>query len=321
MEVLNLDPGQNHADNVYGITGSAIVAQSPIAASWRRSLVYHGLNPEAQQRPCALTASELNKAKDRISELLSLAQPALDRLFCALGDSGCCVIMTDADGVVCDIRCKPGDQEEFTAVGLHRGGVWREETEGTNGIGTCLAEKQPVIVHRSQHFHTRNTEMSCIDAPIFDHRGRLIAALDVSTCRSDHTESNARIMAMVVNDAARHIEAQLFHAAYSEARIVVAEAGLKSGPVLLAIDQDDLIVGATRAARKLFKLRDGWSSTPRPANDVLVGRRQRSDISTAIRGEVQRALARSKGNISEAAKDLGIGRATMYRRLKSLGLR
>ncbi len=321
MDVLNLESGKNHADIVFGATGSAVAAQSPIAASWRRSLVYHGLNPEARKRPCAVTALELDRARERISDLQAIAQPALDHVFAAVGDSGCCVILTDADGIVCDMRCKPGDRDVFTSVGLHRGGVWAEDTEGTNGIGTCLAENRPVIVHRNQHFHTRNTDMSCIDAPIYDHRGRLVAALDVSSCRSDHTESNARIVAMVVNDAARHIEAQLFHAAYPETRIVVAEAGFNRGPVLLAIDQDDLIIGATRAARKLFALSDGCSSAPRPANDVLVGSRQRSDISTAVRGELQRALARSRGNISEAAKDLGIGRATLYRHLKTVGLR
>ena len=47
-------------------------------------------------------------------------------------------------------------------------------------------------------------------------------------------------------------------------------------------DRDDLVVGATRAAR--------------------------------------RALVRTNGNVSKAAKDLDISRATLHRRLKQLGL-
>ena len=31
-----------------------------------------------------------------------------------------------------------------------------EEIEGTNGIGTCIAEERPITVHRSQHFRSRH---------------------------------------------------------------------------------------------------------------------------------------------------------------------
>ncbi|WP_269586158.1 GAF domain-containing protein [Roseibium sp. Sym1] len=308
----------NHADFVYSVTGSARAAQSPIAASWWRSLHYHGLRPETSVRPDALSGAELNCARGQIDDILAIARPVIGRLFSVVGDPGCCVALSDADGVVCEMRCKTGDRKEFDNIGLSPGSVWREETEGTNGIGTCLAEKQPIMIHRNQHFYKRNTDLSCIDAPIFDSRGRLAGALDVSSCRSDLTIAFARVIAVAVSDAARQIEAELFHAAYPDARIVVGEAGYKGGPVLFAINEDDLIVGATRAARRLYKLPAAWHGTPCPASDVLTGRRHRSDFKSAIRGEVQRALARSKGNVAEAARDLGISRATMYRRMKTL---
>ena len=40
----------------------------------------------------------------------------------------------------------------------------------------------------------------------------------------------------------------------------------------------------------------------------------------AERAAVIRALTRTQGNVSAAARNLGIGRATMYRRMKRLGL-
>jgi transcriptional regulator of acetoin/glycerol metabolism len=40
----------------------------------------------------------------------------------------------------------------------------------------------------------------------------------------------------------------------------------------------------------------------------------------AERAVLHRALVRSNGNVSKAAKDLDISRATLHRRLKQLGL-
>jgi transcriptional regulator of acetoin/glycerol metabolism len=40
----------------------------------------------------------------------------------------------------------------------------------------------------------------------------------------------------------------------------------------------------------------------------------------AERAALHRALVRSNGNVSKAAKDLGMSRATLHRRLKLLGL-
>ena len=45
------------------------------------------------------------------------------------------------------------------------------------------------------------------------------------------------------------------------------------------------------------------------------------DIGAAERAVLQRALARSSGNVSKAAKDLAMSRATFHRKMKELGLR
>ena len=43
-------------------------------------------------------------------------------------------------------------------------------------------------------------------------------------------------------------------------------------------------------------------------------------LERAERAALKRALARADGNVSAAARALGIGRATLYRRMKRLGL-
>ena len=45
--------------------------------------------------------------------------------------------------------------DTFRAAGLMTGADWSERREGTNGIGTCIAENRPIIVHRNEHFRTQ----------------------------------------------------------------------------------------------------------------------------------------------------------------------
>jgi transcriptional regulator of acetoin/glycerol metabolism len=127
----------------------------------------------------------------------------------------------------------------------------------------------------------------------------------------------AGLVALAVAEAARRIETDLFRAAHAGCRIVVGESDGHARPVLLAVDADDLVVGATQAARKLFSLPAG---APRPAADVLGEQATRPDLDAAERAEIRRALARADGNVSEAARALGVGRATLYRKLGRLGL-
>ena len=157
-------------------------------------------------------------------------------------------------------------------------------------------------------------------APIFDHRGRLAAVLDVSTCRDDATEGIARLTAHAVADAARRIESDSFQAAFPDCRVVVAEGHGPGGAMLFAVDRDDLLVGATRKARRKLGLSDESFTTPSPLGDVMEGASGKSDLGDAERAEIRRALARAGGNASAAARDLGVSRATLYRRMARLGI-
>ncbi|MAZ91437.1 MAG: Fis family transcriptional regulator [Oceanicaulis sp.] len=310
-----------HADLVFSTASNdSAVARSFVAASWSRSLNYHHLDPDTPQAPERLTGRELDQAREQAGRLLSIARPAMTRLLQTVGDSGCCVLLTDADGVVLERQGSPSHDPAFNRWGLWTGAVWSEASEGTNGIGTCLVEKRAVTIHRDQHFHSRNTGMSCMDAPIFDERGRLAGALDVSSCRRDMNESLAGLIGNIVTEAARRIEAEHFGAAFSGHRILVAPGDSARGPALLAVDSDDLVVGATRAARQGLGLDDASLASPRPAADLLSAGSVMPGFDAAERSEIRRALARNNGNASATARELGIGRATLYRRMKRLGI-
>ena len=125
-----------------------------------------------------------------------------------------------------------------------------------------------------------------------------------------------------MSDAARAIEAENFRLAFPLARILLASAGERLGPSLLAVDRDDLVVGATRAARLALGINAQTLARPRPAADVMGRSQGESDgIDAAERAVLQRALARSGGNVSKAAKDLNLSRATLHRRINQFGLR
>lgn len=307
---------QRHQDRVASVSAPNSAAVTPLAVSWRRSMVKHGLDPAQARAPQRVAAAALAERRARHDRLMQLAAPQMDQLF-TLCPSGCSVLLTDAKGVVLDQRSEAGDEMVFARWGLVAGADWSEAAQGTNGIGTCLAEGRQVTIHRDEHFFAHNTAMSCIDAPIWGPDGRLAGALDVSSARADQTEKFNRLISAMTQQTARAIEAMLFRAAFPGARIVVGE----DASVLLALDSDDIAIGATRAARRSFGLEREGAIRPRPAVDLLGRDEGATGFEKAERAAVIRALTRAGGNVSAAARALGVGRATLYRRMQRLGVK
>ena len=243
-----------HAERVVETaTDPGAAARSRLAASWRRSLDHHGLDPGRREEVLRISAAELTERLERIEQIRRIATPKLDTLFQLVGSSGCGVVLTDADGVVLDLRVSDADQSIFDAWGLAIGSDWSEASEGTNGIGTCIAEGRRVIIHRDEHFHARNTGMSCMDAPIFGAEGELIGALDVSSARADQTEAFNQLIAAMVAQTARQIEVDTFRASFPEARIIFADSDESEAALLLAVA---LMAAAARAEKFTLTVSD-----------------------------------------------------------------
>jgi len=314
--------GARHAERVQAVVRDALApAQSAIAASWRRSALLHGLDPDRPTPPPVVSDAELRAAKGEIGPLLDVSKAVLDRLFLTVAGAGCCVILTNRDGVTLERRGEAGDDHDFRQAGLWIGAVWSEAAQGTNGVGTCLAEQRLVTVHQDQHFRTAHTALSCTTAPVFDEFGRLAAALDVSACRGDLNTAMLGLVANAVAEAARSIETANFRRAFSPCRILVAPDELAGPSALLAVDGDDLVVGATRSARQALGVTDRRIADKLPTSDLFPhGARGNDDWLSAERGVILRALARAGNKVSAAARELGVSRATLHRKLKRLGV-
>lgn len=303
-----------HERRIEAALASGQAAKSAIAASWARSAHLHGLDPARRRAEARLTAQELAHARERLGPLLSVAGPHLDRLFQIVGGLGACIVLADARGVALDRRGHAGDDRAFEASGLWTGSVWSEAEAGTNGIGTCLAEGRAVTIHREQHYLARNIGLSCSSAPVHDAEGRIAAVIDVSTARAELQEAVSVVIGHTVSDAARKMEADLFQRHFCPARMVLVPGTDPGQGAILAVDADDLVIGATRAARHHLGLTGDMAVAPRPLPDVL-GLEVQECLEDGERAVLNRALARASGNVSAAARALGLSRATMHRKI------
>ena len=187
-----------------------------IRRSWLRCLNQYHLDPKSEHEPYVLPRQERLRRKEENRDLLALADAEMAHLYHQLAGSGHSIILTDRDGVLLDYYGDFSFRNAAFRTGLVLGAMWDEEHGGTNGMGTCLVERTPIIVHREQHFFARNNGLTCCAAPIFDHRGELIAVLDASG-ESDRAQQHTLVL---VNMAAQMIENRLFLHHFRDANVV-----------------------------------------------------------------------------------------------------
>ena len=116
-----------HADQVYASAQSA-AASSSVVASWRRCMTMHRLAPEDKRLPIRLAGQEFQAALERSQRLVAEASNELDRLFLAVGKAGCCLLLTDRNGIALERRGAVGDDKEFHNLGLWTGSVWTDSS-------------------------------------------------------------------------------------------------------------------------------------------------------------------------------------------------
>ncbi len=223
-----------------------------VTASWRRSIETYGLDPARVGRPRVLEHGAICERRDRLERLLQAARSSMSELHSRVHDSGYCVLMTDGDGATIDFRGVPSIDRDLQTFGMRAGTCWSEQDEGTGAIGIALAERVPIMVHKTQHFRAHNISMSCNAAPIFGPDDSLLAILN-ATAFNGSDRHDSQLVHQLVARSATLIENAFFADQYKDRWMLSigdSDSFTESrGEQLIAFEEPGLIVAANRAAR------------------------------------------------------------------------
>ncbi|TKK11508.1 sigma-54-dependent Fis family transcriptional regulator [Pseudomonas fluorescens] len=284
---MHNDHFSRHAQQVMTVTRGQELSQGPgsdpsIARSWLRCVEDYHLDPALTIAPTVLEHGRLLESRERLRQVLHIAGSEMNSLHQQLSGAGHAVLLTDARGVILNCVTAPSERKIFERAGLWLGADWSEACEGTNGIGTCLVERQSLTIHRDEHFRGRHTGLTCSASPVFDPHGELLAVLDVSSAREAVSRQSQFHTMALVNLSAKMIESCYFlrhfeHHWLLRFHLQAESVGLFSEG-LLAFDGEGRICAVNQSALNLLgQLRGGLVGQPVEAFfdcslDQLLGR-------------------------------------------------
>ncbi|SEJ93040.1 sigma-54-dependent Fis family transcriptional regulator [Paraburkholderia diazotrophica] len=274
----------SHVRDVLNIVNNkpATCSMSPsVAQSWTRCLVEFGLDPGRFVMPPVLTEHELSMAREAAGDLIACSKLEMTTLYQQLADPELAVILVDANGVIVHQVSSVPFGETVAADGLRAGAVWSEREAGTNGMGTCLTERECLAVYQHEHFYPRYTSLTCSAAPIFDERGSIVGVLDV-TSRSKMLQQHSLVL---VGMSRQMIENRLIDSRYRRANTVHFHSRPEFVGTLhagkLAVDDEGVVLAANRSALFQLDLR---------SPDQLCGKRIEEAFSATLEDMIARSI-------------------------------
>ena len=261
-----------HAQQVLTVTQGKSHLHGPgsdpsIARSWLRCLEDYHLDPALTMAPTVLEHGRVLESRERLQQVLHIAGNEMSSLHQQLSGAGHAVLLTDARGVILNCVTAPAERKIFERAGLWLGADWSEACEGTNGIGTCLVERQSLTIHQDEHFRGRHTGLTCSASPVFDPHGELLAVLDVSSARHDVSRLSQFHTMALVNLSAKMIESCYFLRCFDNQWLLrfhlqAESVGLFSEG-LLAFDGEGRICAVNQSALNLLgHIRGGLLGKP-----------------------------------------------------------
>ncbi len=175
-----------------------------IAKSWERSRSY-GIDPYSNNIKRKLNEENLNKKYKEFQPLLKKAKPFMDSLYKVVGSTEVLVRLTDRDGYVLECMGDKNLVKEHGNLNMYKGCNVKEESIGTNAIGTALYTGKPIQVIGGEHYCKQYHGWGSSACPIRNEKGQIIGILSVT---GSNEKVHSHTLGMVVA-AAEAIENEL----------------------------------------------------------------------------------------------------------------
>jgi transcriptional regulator of acetoin/glycerol metabolism len=327
--------------------------ESWISRSWRRCL-QAGRSPYQPLAFDPVSAVALRRSREEHAALLRAARPVLDQLAHAIGGMGYFALVTDRRGVVLDVQ-GPVNHRDPRAHAIGRAGVdLSEASVGTTAIGAALAELRPVWLHRGEHFFDANGSYSCAGAPLFDPQAQCVGMLDLTGVDVPERPELRHVVARCARALEDALLQQQPHALLLRLNWPGARLGSEADGLML-IDGEGYVRGCNSAARQLVAMPSRPAGERLHCGDLLAldwprlfdaashglcielplwsglrlqamatSRATAPSHATPPRNRplretevewIRNAVRAARGNVAQAARTLGISRATVYRKL------
>ena len=274
----------NHEEFVRSVLDGNVIARPHVdemtIASWKRCRDDFGLDPGMNPDPLIVDRADLQQRQEKYGRLLTIARPEMTDLYQQLAGSGHAIMLTDRDGVLLNYIGDPQFTDAAAHAGMQIGAVWSEAAQGTNGMGTCLVEKKPLVIHKSSHYFAQNARLTCAAAPIFDPHGNILAVLDASS-ESKMAQQHTMVL---LNMSAQVIENRAFFCAMKDDYVLRFHARSEFistlGEGAIAFDPEGRILAANRSAQFQLSLE---------SPQQIVGQRIQELFTTTIPALLKRA--------------------------------
>jgi hypothetical protein len=204
-----------------------------IEKSWRRCV--------GDRVPVSPGRIDYREPEDTSPALCRAAAPVLNRLEDSFADVPVAMVLSDAHGRIVMRRAAIRRQRVvMDRASAAEGFDYSERSVGTNGIGTALVERRPVLVRGPEHYNALLEDLTCASTPIVEPgTGRLVGSFSLACSMRDvHT-----LMTVMANDIGRQIEARILdevgarHRRLVQAYLVLEHAGTGA----LVVDEDAVL--------------------------------------------------------------------------------
>lgn len=214
-----------------------------IRESWGRT-AHSGVDPDHDFRSDLLGRDEVERRR-RTSRLRHVL-PVLREGLLSLADTTQHIMMVaDADARVLWREGNTGVLRKADGHGLGIGSDWREETVGTNGVGTPLVSRRAVQVFSAEHFVRALHPWTCTGAPVVDPRdGRLLGSVDISGPLETLHPSTLALVDSVAKLAQARLR-DLHLTSLEQLRAVAAPVLARIGGRAVAVDRDGWTAAVT----------------------------------------------------------------------------